>query len=594
MVNETFLNRYEVLERLGRGGSGEVYKAFDAKMGRIVAIKRIEATAQSAPRALSEARAAAKLDHPNVVTVYELDRENTYYYLTMEYIDGVSLAEVLEIKPQLSVEETLAVALEIADALEAAHLKNVIHRDIKPQNIMITRNGDVKVTDFGIAHLASSNLTKEGDILGTFAYMSPEQARGNRIDERTDIFSLSVMIYQMLTGEVPFASATPGGIVYKVLNLDPTPVREINPTVPGDLDKLIFRGMEKDREKRIFSIAELRHDLETFRESRIPARKILRSLHELAKRGALYREGPESVRDFVASEKLRIKAFMDRHRASLQRIFNAAFVTFLSWYLLSKTTFYPAEIIRFIPFAVLAVTLIFPRIGILAALTVFVLPLAQFSIAAAILFLLLIVLYGLTFLAIPPTPSVFIASSPVLTHMGAGLAYPFLSGLFWKPIQAFFIGSLGGLVSEFVDLLNASQIRYMAAPNKYHLLTKLSGEIRPDSLLKFLIQPFVLNPLLILQPLLWGGVAALASTLISRKSLRGDLWTSALSAGALLIGQTILLSYSQRSLAAMDKLMQQFLLSLIILIGLIILMPRKMTEKTSKAEKEEKADLVVG
>lgn len=594
MAKETFLDRYEVLERLGRGGFGQVYKAFDTKMGRVVAIKRIDANPQSAFRALSEARAAAKLDHPNVVTVYELDKENDFYYLTMEFIDGVSLAEVLEIKPQLSLEETLDIAIQIADALEAAHLKNVIHRDIKPENIMITRNGDVKVTDFGIAHLASSNLTKEGDILGTFAYMSPEQARGNRIDERTDIFSLSVMIYQMLTGDVPFSSATPGGIVCKVLNIDPTPIREINPGVPGDLERLIFRSLEKDRENRISSTIDLRHGLEAFREAKIPARKVLRPLYEPTKSAVSRRESPESVRDFVASEKLRIKAFVDRHRAGLQRFLNATFIAFLSWYLLSETTFYPSEIARFVPFAILVITLILPRMGIIAALAVFVLPLANFSIALSIFFLLLIALYGLALLVISPTPSVFIASSPFLSHIGVGLAYPLISGLFWNPIQAFILGTLGGLTAEFVDLFTASEIRYIAAPNTYHLLSKLSGEIYPIGLLKSLIQPFVLNPLLVIQPLLWGGVAALVSILVSRKTLRGDLWRGALSAGALLLGQTILLSYSHRGLASMDRLMQQFFLSLIILVGLIMLIPREIPEKPTREEEKDKTELVVG
>lgn len=594
MVKEIFLDRYEVLERLGRGGFGEVYKAFDAKMGRVVAIKRIDANPQSASRALSEARAAAKLDHPNVVTVYELDKENDFYYLTMEFIDGVSLAEVLEIKPQLSLEETLDIAIQIADALEAAHFKNVIHRDIKPENIMITRNGDVKVTDFGIAHLASSNLTKEGDILGTFAYMSPEQARGNRIDERTDIFSLSVMIYQMLTDDVPFSSATPGGIVYKVLNTDPTPIGEINPGVPGDLERLISRSLEKDQENRISSVAELRHGLEAFREAKIPARKVLRPLYELTKSGISRRESPESVRDFVASEKLRIKAFVDRHRAGLQRFLNATFIAFLSWYLLSKTTFYPSEMARFVPFAILVITLLLPRMGIVAALAVFVLPLANFSIALSILFLLLIALYGLALLVIPPTPSVFVASSPVLSYIGVGLAYPLISGLFWSPVQAFVLGTLGGLTAEFVDLFTVSEVRYIAAPNTYHLLTKLSGEIYPISLLKSLIQPFVLNPLLMIQPLLWGGVAALVSILVSRKTLRTDLWRGALSAVALLLGQTILLSYSHRGLASMDRLMQQFLLSLIILVGLIMLIPREIPKKPAREEERDKTELVVG
>lgn len=215
MTEELVLNRYRIIERVGRGGNGEVFKAEDTLMNRIVAVKRIELNAKTSARTINEARAAASLNHPNVVTVFDLAEDDDFRYLIMEFIDGVPLSRVLRAKSPLSTEEALDIAILISDALEAAHAMEIIHRDIKPDNIMITKDGNLKVTDFGIAKLGSSTMTAEGDILGTFAYMSPEQAKGGRIDARTDIFSLGVIMYEMLGGASPFASATPAGIVYR-------------------------------------------------------------------------------------------------------------------------------------------------------------------------------------------------------------------------------------------------------------------------------------------------------------------------------------------------------------------------------------------
>lgn len=597
MAEEILLERYEILERLGKGGFGEVFKAFDAKMKRVVAIKKMDASRKASSRALSEARAAAKLNHPNVVTVHELERDSHYYYLVMEFIDGVSLAEILEAKPQLSMEESLDIAIQIAEALEVAHLKGVIHRDIKPENIMITKNGEVKVTDFGIAHLASSTLTKEGDILGTFAYMSPEQARGGRIDARTDIFSLGVVLYQMLTGEAPFSATTPGGIVFKVLNLEPQPVCELNPAVPAELEEVVFEGLEKERKDRLADATRFYQRLERFREGKVSPKRVLRPLYRLAKNRLAQDEFLPGrlgrLMAIVTKTKLAVAGFLSRHQSVFERAFNALIIALACWYLLSKSTFYPPEIARFIPLAILLAVFALPRAGVIIALLTLFLPLANFSLILALFYLVALSLYGLSFFLTRPIHSVFTLVSPVLTQLGVGLAFPVISGLFWNPLQAFAIGTIGGFASELVDLLGSGKIRYMEAPNTYRLLSALSGEINPLSALKALVNPFIHNPLLMIQPLLWGGVAVLISLLIRRKSAKKDLFGLFAAIAVLLFGELGLLTQFSRHLSSIDHLMQSFLLSLIIVLGLVAVLPRERGKEEIR-EEEEYTELIVG
>lgn len=597
MAEEFLLDRYEILDRLGKGGFGEVFKAFDSKMGRVVAIKRMDASRKASSRALSEARAAAKLNHPNVVTVYELEKDPHYYYLTMEFIEGVSLAEIFEVKPQLSLEESVDIAIQIAEALEVAHLKGVIHRDIKPENIMVTKDGEVKVTDFGIAHLASSTLTKEGDILGTFAYMSPEQARGGRIDGKTDIFSLGVVLYQMLTGEAPFQAATPGGIVFKVLNLEPQPIHELNPSALPELEELVFESLEKERKDRLPDATRFYQRLETFREEKVSSKRVLRPLYKLAKSRLTLEEVMPGRLGWVAAAlsktKLAAADFLVRHRSVFERTFNALTITLACWYLLSKSTFYPPEVVRFIPLAILLVVLALPRLGIIIALLTLFLPLANFSLVLALFYLLLLTLYGLSFLLARPIHSVFALLSPMLTQLEAGLAFPAISGLFWSPLQAFALGTAGGFASELVDLLGSGKIHYMDAPNTYRLLSLLGGEINPLSALNTVAQPFIRNPLLLMQPLLWGAVAVLVSLLVKRKSFKKDLAGLSSAVAILLVGQLALLTQFNWSLSSVDYLMQSFLLSLIIMLGFLAILPREKG-KEETAEEEEYRELIVG
>ena len=222
-------DRYEVLEKIGAGGMSDVYKAKDHKLNRLVAVKVLKQefseNANFVSRFSTEAQAAACLMHPNIVTVYDVGEENGVYYIVMELIEGITLKKYIEKKARVSVKEAVSIAIQVAMGIEAAHSKHIIHRDIKPQNIIISKDGKVKVTDFGIAKAATSK-TISSNVMGSVHYTSPEQARGGYSDEKSDIYSLGITIYEMLTGRVPFDGDTTVAIAIKHIQEDMVSPRE--------------------------------------------------------------------------------------------------------------------------------------------------------------------------------------------------------------------------------------------------------------------------------------------------------------------------------------------------------------------------------
>lgn len=257
-------DRYEILDKIGTGGMSDVYKAKDHKLNRFVAVKVLKQEFNENTNFVSkfrvEAQAAAGLMHPNIVNVYDVGEEDGIYYIVMELVEGITLKNYIEKKSRLSIKEAISIAIQVSMGIEAAHNNHIIHRDIKPQNIMISKDGKVKVTDFGIAKAATSN-TITSNVMGSVHYTSPEQARGGFSDEKSDIYSLGCTMFEMLTGHVPFDGETTVAIAIKHIQEDMPSPREYVPEIPVCVEKIIFKCTQKSPDRRYQNMGELIADL---------------------------------------------------------------------------------------------------------------------------------------------------------------------------------------------------------------------------------------------------------------------------------------------------------------------------------------------
>lgn len=266
--------RYEIVGELGRGAMGVVYKALDPVIGRTVAVKTIrlseEGTGLSHPELLSrfqtEARAAGLLTHPNIVVVYDAGEEDGLYYITMEMVEGKSLQSMLDAHQAFPLPRTLRIMEQTCSALQFAHERNVVHRDVKPANLMLTADDTVKATDFGTAKILQFGTVQQtAHVMGTPSYMSPEQVKGRAVDGRSDIFSLGVMLYEMVTGEKPFPGQNITTVIYKIVNEDPVPPRQIDPSIHPGISSIVMRALEKEPDNRYQSCREMLEDLRNYR-----------------------------------------------------------------------------------------------------------------------------------------------------------------------------------------------------------------------------------------------------------------------------------------------------------------------------------------
>lgn len=595
MSKELLLERFQILEEVGSGGSAKVYKAFDTRMERVVAIKTIPVSAKNAPRTLREVQTSALLSHPNIVTLYEFDEDEENYYLIMEYVNGIPLSKILQRETPFTLDQSIAIASQICIALECAHLNDVIHRDIKPENIMLLRDGRVKVMDFGIARLkGTSTLTSEGTMVGTIGYMSPEQASGDYLDEATDIFSLGVVFYQMLTGTNPFEADAPAATIFKILNTEPRPPSEMNPSIPKKLDSVIAKALAKDPDERYRTITQMRYKIERQKSSNANPKAILRPLFEQAASGLDYLEDEDEFEGEERLENLRntIWDVWENKGESIKRISGALLMAITSWYALDKLGFYSANLALFLPLILFLVALLLPLPGLILLPILITPPLFNFSPALTVLFVIFSAIYIATFGRRNPLIAIIPVVVPFMAKMNLAPLFPLFTGLFLSASNAALISGVGCLGLGLYIIFSSHLINPLSAiQGPCHLAANLKGSTNPFTALADILMTLLADqPLLLLQVFVWIVCGFTVGWIARNKRLVGDILGLSLGILLLTAGYVWLPALIGQPPLTIEETLRTLSFSFIILLLLLVFVPYKqMRAKHKKGLASEKA-----
>lgn len=546
------LERYRVLEPLGEGGSSKVVKALDEKMDRVVAIKIISGCRQTAVKAVREAKTAALFNHPNIVTLFEFEQQDDSYYLIMEYVEGCSLAEIMAEFGPLSTELALAVAIQVCEALSCAHRNGIVHRDIKPANLKVLNDGRVKVMDFGIACFRGT-ISINDEIAGTIAYMSPEQATGGITDERSDIFSLGTLIYQMLTGKLPFQADAAAGTILQIQNKEPVPPSELVKDIEPDLSRVIAMAMAKSPDVRLANIEELKNRLQKHSSPSGPPAETVKEAMDKLLESRISR-----IAGLLAKARQRAAFFLREHQSTLIATeFAAAAAVCSIWEgasaLLAVAIFFLA---LFLPSAGLAALLALLSAGLLQVSV-------YLGVAASVLFATYWLILGRRF----PQTAIVPLLAPMVVRLKAPFLFPVAVGLIFSPAIAAFVAAFGAVsvaLAEIVGYLNNTW--FVGVHSQLILGASFNGQLKDliGTYNHLRAEPWVLGQIGI-----WA-VAAAATGLV-RGSGR-NRWIQAIAGvAALLMGYKLIPPYLGVDYDFNRLFLQPMAFSLIILAALLFI-----------------------
>jgi serine/threonine protein kinase len=501
--DQLLLNRYRILSQIGEGASSVVYAANDVKIGRDVAVKKIRVGSATAPRVLREMRTIATLTHPGIVVMYDFEETPSHYYIIMEYLDGVTLRKVLKEHGKVSVAQATTVAVQVCEALEYAHSQEIVHRDIKPENIMMLKNGQVKLMDFGIAQLISRD-DRERKIVGTLGYMSPEQITGRYVDETSDVFSLGIVVYEMLTGNNPLLSGALKETAMRILSSNPLGPSSMVPSVPEALDAVVLKAMAKDPEERFHSAKDFGVALREFQEKGASAEKVLteitKELPEAKPSAAIAEEAGE-----ISSPTYR---YVKKHEIQIRNTLLGVSLSAFAALGLFRLPFYPLVVSLLLLGAIPLISFYIPKIALGLALGAFLPPLFAISFVHGFLALILLGMYYYYF----RERDVYAGVAPLFAVLFAMLRldflYVILVGLLFQPAITFATGAFGALSAEVLDLATSPKLGFSSAINRFPLYPQINPKDFFGSF-KSILQPFFSDYFLIFQAVVWG-LAALA------------------------------------------------------------------------------------